>query len=41
MAELQNMVKLADGIYWLGIRSDSRLEVNLIRSIVLSQACLK
>lgn len=28
MENLQNAVKLADGVYWLGMRSDSRLEIN-------------
>ncbi|MBD3306376.1 MBL fold hydrolase [candidate division KSB3 bacterium] len=29
MENLQNVVELADGIHWLGIRSESRLEVNV------------
>ncbi len=29
MTDLQNIVELDTGVYWLGIRSDSRLEVNV------------
>ena len=29
MEDLQNVVEISKGVYWLGIRSDSRLEVNV------------
>ena len=28
MKNVQNIVELADGVYWLGMRTDSRLEIN-------------
>jgi hypothetical protein len=28
MGNVQNVVELADGVYWLGMRTDSRLEIN-------------
>ena len=38
MEKFQNIIELADGVYWLGIRSNSRLEVNVyLRSFKGSQ----